>query len=69
MQVASNTTTDKQTSLERQVQSKERPTAINTKASAVKSEEKATAAKAKIDFFIINNYFFDLNFPGIVYFT
>ena len=45
MQVASNTTPDKQAGLERQVQSKERPTAINTKAPAVKSEEKATAAK------------------------
>jgi len=45
MQVASNTTPDKQAGLERQVQSKERPTAINTKATAVKSEEKATAAK------------------------
>ena len=45
MQVASNTTSDKQAGLERQVQSKERPTAINTKAPAVKSEEKATAAK------------------------
>ena len=45
MQVASNTTPDKQAGLERQVQSKERPTDINTKAPAVKSEEKATAAK------------------------
>ena len=45
MQVASNTTPDKQAGLERQVQSKDRPTAINTKATAVKSEEKATAAK------------------------
>ena len=45
MQVASNTTPDKQAGLERQVQSKERPTAINTKAPAVKSEEKSTAAK------------------------
>ena len=45
MQVASNTTPDKQAGLERQVQSKERPTAINSKASAVKSEEKTTAAK------------------------
>ena len=45
MQVASNTTPDKQAGLERQVQSKERQTAINTKAPAIKSEEKATAAK------------------------
>ena len=45
MQVASNTTPDKQAGLERQVQSKERPTAINTKSPAVKSEEKATVAK------------------------
>ena len=45
MQVASNTTPDKQAGLERQVQSKERPTDINTKAPAAKSEEKSTAAK------------------------
>ena len=45
MQVASNTTPDKQAGLERQVQSKEIPTVINAKAPAVKSEEKATAAK------------------------
>ena len=45
MQVASNTTADKQAGLERQVQSKEIPTAINAKAPVVKSEEKATAAK------------------------
>ena len=45
MQVTSKTTPDKQAGLERQVQSKERPTAINTKASAIKSEEKATAVK------------------------
>jgi len=45
MQVASNTTSDKQAGLERQVQSKERPTAINTKAPAVISNEKATTAK------------------------
>ena len=45
MQVASNTTPDKQAGLERQVQSKEIPTAINTKAPAVKSEEKSTASK------------------------
>ena len=45
MQVASNTTPDKQAGLERQVQSKEKPTDINTKAPAVKSEEKETAAK------------------------
>ena len=45
MQVASNTTPDKQAGLERQVQSKEKPTAINTKTPAVKSEEKATAVK------------------------
>ena len=45
MQVASNTTPDKQAGLERQVQSKERPTATNTKDPAVKSEEKATGVK------------------------
>tara|TARA_B100001013_G_scaffold288331_1_gene188147 strand:+ start:13 stop:642 length:630 start_codon:yes stop_codon:yes gene_type:complete len=45
MQVASNTTPDKQAGLERQVQSKERQTAINNKTSAIISEEKATAAK------------------------
>ena len=38
MQVASNTTTDKQTSLERQVQSKERSTAVGSKAQAVTSD-------------------------------
>ena len=45
MQVASNTTPDKQAGLERQVQSKEGAAAISTKATAIKSEEKATAAK------------------------
>ena len=45
MQVASNTTPDKQAGLERQVQSKDRPTAMNSKASAIESEEKTTAAK------------------------
>ena len=45
MQVASNTTPDKQAGLERQVHSKERQAAINTKTPAVISEEKATAAK------------------------
>ena len=45
MQVASNTTPDKQAGLERQVQSKERPTAKSTKATAIKSEENVTTAK------------------------
>ena len=37
MQVASNTTSDKQTSLERQVQSKERSSAVGSKAQAITS--------------------------------
>ena len=45
MQVASNTTPEKQAGLERQVQNKKRPTATNTKAPANKSQEKATTAK------------------------
>ena len=45
MQVASNTTTDKQTSLERQVQSKERSTAVGSKAQAVTSDGKKVVAK------------------------
>ena len=45
MQVASNTKTDKQTSLERQVQSKERSTAVGSKAQAVTSNENTVAAK------------------------
>jgi hypothetical protein len=45
MQVASNTTTDKQTSLERQVQSKERSTTVGSKAQAVTSDGNTVAAK------------------------
>ena len=45
MQVASNTTTDKQTSLERQVQSKERSTTVGSKAQAVNSDGNTVAAK------------------------
>ena len=45
MQVASNTTTDKQTSLERQVQSKERSTAVGSKAQAVTSDGNTVTAK------------------------
>jgi len=45
MQVASNTTTDKQTSLERQVQSKERSTTVGSKAQAVTSDGNKVAAK------------------------
>ena len=45
MQVASNTTTDKQTSLERQVQSKERSTTVGSKAQAVTSDGNKVVAK------------------------
>ena len=45
MQVDSNKTPDKQAGLERQVQSKERPTATNSKTPTVKSEEKSISAK------------------------
>ena len=45
MQVASNTTTDKQTSLERQVQSKESSTTVGSKAQAVTSDGNTVAAK------------------------
>jgi len=45
MQVASNTTTDKQTSLERQVQSKERSTTVGSKAQAVTSDGNTVVAK------------------------
>ena len=45
MQVASNTTTDKQTSLERQVQSKERSTTVGSKAQAVTSDGNTVVEK------------------------
>ena len=45
MRVASNTTTDKQTSLERQVESKERSTTVGSKAQAVTSDGNTVAAK------------------------
>jgi len=45
MQVASNTTTDKQTSLERQVQSKERSTTVGSKAQAVTSDGNTVTGK------------------------
>ena len=45
MQVASNSTTDKQTSLERQVQSKERSTTVGSKVQAVTSDGNTVAAK------------------------
>ena len=45
MQVASNTTTDKQTNLERQVQSKERSITVGSKAQADTSDGNTVAAK------------------------